>query len=131
MTEKRQLNRERKGCSVACIEINGLTKDYGYGRGVFDIFLSVEKGETFGFAGINGAGKTTTIRQLMGFLKPESGEATIRGKNCWKNSAKIKQFVSYVPGEIAFPDDGTGETFLKRQMEMVGQGGHGVLPVPM
>ncbi|MGL6197973.1 MAG: ABC transporter ATP-binding protein [Lachnospiraceae bacterium] len=107
---------------MACIEVNSLTKDYGYGRGVFDISLSVEQGETFGFAGINGAGKTTTIRQLMGFLRPESGQASIRGMDCWRNSARIKRLVSYVPGEIAFPDDGSGETFLKRHMEMAGQG---------
>ena len=58
---------------MAMIEINNLTKDYGKGRGIFDINLSVEKGEVFGFAGINGAGKTTTIRNLMGFIKPDSG----------------------------------------------------------
>lgn len=52
---------------MACIEINNLTKDYGQDRGIFDISLSVDQGEVFGFAGINGAGKTTTIRNLMGF----------------------------------------------------------------
>lgn len=107
---------------MECIEINDLTKDYGEGRGIFDLSLSVKTGEVFGFAGINGAGKTTTIRHLMGFLRPESGDAFIMEKNCWRNSAQIKQFVSYIPGEIAFPKDGTGETFLKRQIEMTGQG---------
>lgn len=67
---------------MACIDINGLTKDYGHGHGIFDLTLSVEEGETFGFVGINGAGKTTTIRHLMGFLNPESGRATIRGMDC-------------------------------------------------
>lgn len=56
---------------MACIDINGLTKDYGQGHGIFELTLSVEEGETFGFVGINGAGKTTTIRHLMGFLNPE------------------------------------------------------------
>ena len=62
---------------MECIEINDLTKDYGEGRGIFDLSLSVKTGEVFGFAGINGAGKTTTIRHLMGFLRPESGDAYI------------------------------------------------------
>ena len=57
------------------IEIKNMTKDYGQGRGVFDINISIEKGEVFGFVGTNGAGKTTTIRQLMGFLRPQSGSA--------------------------------------------------------
>lgn len=105
---------------MACIDINGLTKDYGQGHGIFDLTLSVEEGETFGFVGINGAGKTTTIRHLMGFLNPESGRATIRGMDCWQEAAKIKRLVGYIPGEIAFPDAETGEIFLKRQMEILG-----------
>ena len=31
------------------IAIEGLTKDYGSGRGVFDVSFSVERGEVFGF----------------------------------------------------------------------------------
>ncbi|MDO5423046.1 MAG: ATP-binding cassette domain-containing protein [Eubacteriales bacterium] len=105
---------------MACIDLNGLTKDYGQGHGIFELTFSVEEGETFGFVGINGAGKTTTIRHLMGFLNPESGRATIRGMDCWRESAKIKRLVGYIPGEIAFPDAETGEIFLQRQMEMLG-----------
>lgn len=105
---------------MACIDIDGLTKDYGQGHGIFELTFSVEEGEAFGFVGINGAGKTTTIRHLMGFLNPESGGATIRGMNCWREAAKIKRLVGYIPGEIAFPDAETGEVFLKRQMELSG-----------
>lgn len=107
---------------MACIDVNGLTKDYGQGHGIFDMTFSVEEGETYGFVGINGAGKTTTIRHLMGFLSPESGRATIRGMDCWKEAAKIKRLVGYIPGEISFPDAETGEVFLKRQLEMQGSG---------
>ncbi|MFQ9181107.1 MAG: hypothetical protein ACLR3C_15310 [Eggerthella lenta] len=31
------------------IELKGLKKDYGNGRGVFDVSFSVERGEVFGF----------------------------------------------------------------------------------
>lgn len=107
---------------MGCIDISGLTKDYGQGRGIFDVTLSVEPGETFGFAGINGAGKTTTIRHLMGFLRPQAGTAAICGKDCWRDAAASKRLVGYVPGEIAFPDDGTGAMFLQRRMTMLGKG---------
>ncbi len=102
------------------IEIKNLTKDYGYGRGIFGVDISIEKGEVFGFVGTNGGGKTTTIRHLMGFLKQQSGTATINGLDCWKDSAEIKKHVGYIPGEIAFPDAPTGTEFLKRQAELLG-----------
>ena len=105
---------------MALIDIQHMTKDYGDGRGIFDLNLSIEKGEVFGFVGTNGAGKTTTIRHLMGFLKPQSGSATINGLDCWKDSAEIKKWIGYIPGEIAFPDAPTGTDFLKKQAELLG-----------
>ena len=47
------------------IEIERLSRDYGEGRGIFDISFSIAEGEVFGFLGPNGAGKTTTIRHLL------------------------------------------------------------------
>ncbi len=106
--------------SMSLINIDNITKDYGKNRGIFDVSLSVEKGEVFGFVGTNGAGKSTTIRHLMGFIKPQSGSATINGLDCFKNSAAIKRIVGYIPGEIAFPDAPTGTEFLRRQAELLG-----------
>ena len=105
---------------MAFIEIRNLTKDYGQGRGIFDIHLSIERGEVFGFVGTNGAGKTTTIRHLMGFLKPQSGSAMIGGLDAWRDSAEVKKWIGYIPSEIAFPDAATGTDFLKSQAELIG-----------
>jgi len=102
------------------IEMKSITKDYGDGRGIFDVNLNIEKGEVFGFVGTNGAGKTTTIRHMMGFLKPDKGTATINNMDSWHDSAKIKKLIGYVPGEIAFPDAPTGTEFLRRQAELLG-----------
>jgi len=102
------------------IEISNITKDYGRGRGNFGVNLSIEKGETIGFVGTNGAGKTTLIRQMMGFLKSDSGSIKINGLDAWKDSAEIKKLTGYLPGEIAFPDAPSGSVFLKRQAELLG-----------
>lgn len=107
---------------MASIDINHLTKDYGKGRGIFDVSLEVEKGEIYGFVGVNGAGKTTTIRHMMGFLKPDEGSVTINGLDATKSSAEVKRYVSYIPGEINFPGDTTGEEFLKDQIYLSGRG---------
>ncbi len=102
------------------IEVQNLTKDYGDGRGIFNIDLTVMQGEMFGFVGTNGAGKTTTIRHMMGFLKPDSGKTLVKGMDAWKCASEIKRYIGYVPGEIAFPDLPSGIEFLKLQAEMIG-----------
>ena len=98
---------------MSVIEIENLVRDYGDGKGVFDISFHVDQGEAFGFLGPNGAGKTTTIRHLMGFLKPKAGKCTIDGLDCWREREKVQASLGYIPGEISFFDDMTGTEFLK------------------
>lgn len=102
------------------INVQNLTKDYGKKRGVLQINLDIKQGETVGFIGTNGSGKTTTIRNMMGFVRPDEGTVRIMGKDTWKDATRIKEYVSYVPGEIAFPALPTGTAFLKTQAEMLG-----------
>ena len=100
------------------IEVDGLTKDYGYGRGVFNVSIYVDEGEVFGFLGPNGAGKSTTIRHLMGFSKPDSGSTKIFGKETFDKYNEVLSRVGYIPGEIALPAGLTGWEFLKMMQEM-------------
>ena len=95
------------------IEIERLSRDYGEGRGIFDISFSIAEGEVFGFLGPNGAGKTTTIRHLLGFLKAKQGSAKILGMDCWKQSDAITRQLGYIPGEINLLNEMSGEEFLR------------------
>src|SRR5215813_9971956 len=81
------------------IRTEGLTKDYGLERGLFDLDLEVQPGEVFGDLGPNGAGKTTTIRQLMGLAYPTRGRAWVFGLDCHRQAVEVKRHVGYVPGE--------------------------------
>ncbi|MUK90530.1 ATP-binding cassette domain-containing protein [Ornithinibacillus sp. L9] len=102
------------------IQTKSLTKKYANGKGIFDVSFQVNHGEVFGFLGPNGAGKTTTMRHLLGFINPTSGSASIAGLDCRTNAAEIQRKLGYVPGEIAFFDNMTGNQFLKFIAEMRG-----------
>ena len=106
--------------NVPAIALRGVTKDYGHGRGVFDLTLDVAPGETMGFLGANGAGKTVTMRTLMGFIKPGSGAATIAGLDCFRDRARIQAQVGYLPGEVTCPEDMRSRDFLAYIADMKG-----------
>ena len=103
---------------INTIEVKKLTKDYGEGRGIFDVSFKILPGECFGFLGPNGAGKSTTIRHLMGFSKPDSGECLINNLNPIKNHEEIFTEVGYLPGEIALPNNFKGEEFFNYQAKL-------------
>lgn len=95
------------------ITVENLTRDYGGGKGIFDLSFQVGKGEVFGYLGPNGAGKTTTIRHLMGFIQPKTGSCTIDCWDCWRDRDILQKHIGYIPGEISFFDDMKGTEFLK------------------
>ena len=103
------------------IKVDNLTKDYGYGRGVFDISVQIHKGECFGYLGPNGAGKSTTIRHIMGFAKPQVGKVQIFGIDSFGNTDKILAKVGYLPGEPAIPAGLDGWGFIRMMQEMRGE----------
>ncbi|MGI9457880.1 MAG: ABC transporter ATP-binding protein [Aeoliella sp.] len=85
---------------MSIILVEQLSRRYGRRIGVDSVDLEVRSGEIFGFLGPNGAGKTTTIRLLMGFLRADSGRASIDGFDCWRESPRIKRHVGYLPGDL-------------------------------
>lgn len=95
------------------LEVSHLTKDYGGGKGIFNVSFSIEKGEVFGFLGPNGAGKTTTIRHILGFIQPQSGRTAVEGLDCWRRPEAVQRVLGYLPGETAFPGDMTGTAFIR------------------
>jgi ABC-2 type transport system ATP-binding protein len=83
------------------IHTRGLTKDYGEGRGLFELDLEVELGEVFGFLGPNGAGKSTTMRLLLDLIAPTSGSARVLDLDTHADSVEIRRRVGFLPGDFA------------------------------
>ena len=82
------------------VSLNKVEKRLGKFQALKDVTFDVNKGEVLGFIGPNGSGKSTTIRILLGMLKKSGGEATIFGKDVWKEDTAIHKNISYVPGDV-------------------------------
>jgi ABC-2 type transport system ATP-binding protein len=98
---------------TAVISLERLTKSYGSNRGIIEVDLAVEQGETFGFLGPNGAGKTTTIRTMLDLIRPTGGRALVFGIESSVDPVSIHRRVGYIPGEFALYDRLTGQQTLE------------------
>jgi branched-chain amino acid transport system ATP-binding protein len=62
------------------LEVRGITKSFGGLKAVSDVSFTMGRDEIIGLIGPNGAGKTTLLRLITGFLKPDTGGITFKGK---------------------------------------------------
>jgi len=92
----------------AAVRTEGLTKDYGSGRGVFGLDLEVREGEILGFLGPNGAGKSTTMRMLLGLARPTAGSAEVLGSDVLAARARV----GYLAGDFELYEQLTGGAVL-------------------
>jgi len=105
---------------ATAIQTTGLTKDYGEGRGLFDLDLDVRRGEILGFLGPNGAGKSTTMRLLLDLIKPTSGSAMLLGLDSRASSLEVRRRVGFLPGDLVLYPTLTGSAMLDYLGELRG-----------
>ena len=67
--------------TVVVFEARDVSKAFGGLKAVQHVSLKVMQGEVLGIIGPNGAGKTTFFNLLNGFIRPDSGEIILNGKN--------------------------------------------------
>ena len=79
------------------IHAESLTKYYNELCAVDNINFDIKKGEIVGLLGPNGAGKTTALRMLTGYLRPSSGNITIKDYNVDENPLEVKKLLGYLP----------------------------------
>jgi len=68
---------------------------------LFDVSLTVNKGEVVGLLGRNGAGKSTTMRSIMGLTPPKKGRITYKGEDITgqKPFRLFRKGIGYVPDD--------------------------------
>lgn len=63
----------------AYIEFHHVNKAFGEQRVLDDVSFQVCRGEMVGILGRSGVGKSVTLKHILGFLKPDAGQVTVRG----------------------------------------------------
>ncbi len=79
------------------IQIENLSKKFGYQKAVDNISFEVKPGEVLGFLGPNGAGKSTTMKMITGYLSMGDGDIRLGGKSVRDHSDELKRHIGYLP----------------------------------
>ncbi|MCL2138377.1 MAG: ATP-binding cassette domain-containing protein [Treponema sp.] len=95
------------------IEVQNLTKNYGFVTAVKDVSFSVGKDQVMGFLGPNGAGKTTIMKILTGFHYPSEGTVMVNGIRVDENPVEVKKCIGYLPENVPLYGDLTVDEYLK------------------
>ncbi len=93
----------------AILEVRGLRKRFGETWAVRGLDLIVRPGEAVALWGPNGAGKTTVLRCILGLLDCE-GTIRVAGRDVRKEGRAARQWIGYVPQELAFYNWTVAET---------------------
>ena len=83
------------------LSVSNIHTYYGLSHILFDVSLSVAKGEIVGLLGRNGAGKSTTMRSIAGLTPPKQGTITFNNKSIAGISAYllVRKGIAYVPDD--------------------------------
>ncbi len=68
------------------LSVKGISKSFGGLKALMDVSFDIQQGDVFGIIGPNGSGKTTLINCITGFIRPDSGRVSFKGKEItgWK-----------------------------------------------
>ena len=88
---------------MLAIEVLDIRKNYkgAWAPALGGFSFSVMPGQIAGLLGPNGAGKTTTINILCGLISPDSGTATVFGKDCNREKTAVRTKIGVAPQQIA------------------------------
>ena len=86
------------------LTLSNVSKRFKETVALSNVNLEVPSGVVFALLGENGAGKTTLIKILTGFHAPDSGNASVLGRDCSSDSIEIRRSIGYVSDAPALYD---------------------------
>lgn len=87
------------------IQIETVSKNFGSVKALQAVSFAVKPGELFGLIGPDGAGKTTLFKILVTLTLPDSGRATVSGRDVVQDFRYLRHTVGYMPGKFSlYPD---------------------------
>ena len=102
------------------IHTKNLVKQYGHRTVVNDVSFEVSQGEIVGLLGPNGAGKTTSFYQVVGLVKPDSGNVFLNDLNITQTPMykRAQLGIGYLPQEASIFRKLSVEDNIKAVLEM-------------
>src|SRR5919198_24014 len=90
--------------ATRAVEVAALAKRFGSTVALDGVDLAVEEGTVMGLLGPNGAGKTTTVRVLATLLRPDSGSASVFGRDVVSQASEVREVIA-LTGQFAAIDE--------------------------
>ena len=83
------------------LDVSNINTYYDSSHILFDVSLTINKGEVVGLLGRNGAGKSTTLRSIHGLTPPLSGRISFKGEDVTGQKPHIlfRKGIGYVPDD--------------------------------
>ncbi|RPJ07264.1 MAG: ABC transporter ATP-binding protein, partial [Spirochaetaceae bacterium] len=95
----RQLPVQEKEPMSTAIQIDNITKKFGYLTALDGVSFSVPENTIYGVLGPNGAGKTTLFSIIAGFFASDAGKVTVLGE---EDRGRLRGRMSILPQNALF-----------------------------
>ena len=82
---------------MAILKVQNLTVAYPEKIVLENVSFKMEDPSLMVILGPNGAGKTTLLKTILGLLKPIAGKVEILGMNPFREGARVRRMIGYVP----------------------------------
>ncbi|EGQ24747.1 ABC superfamily ATP binding cassette transporter, ABC protein [Sporosarcina newyorkensis 2681] len=91
------------------IELQTVSKRYGFKHALNGVTLALPKGKIIGLVGENGSGKTTVLKLMAGLLSPNAGVVALDGKTITR---RVAAKIAYMPDtDLFYPYFTAGQLF--------------------